>query len=108
MSRELAKEIIKSLGATRMPVTSISAQTGISVQILKRMIGRMRERGEIPPAPTRKLIAENGTLTLEFTGPKHAADEGFEISAVKKCLGGTRKTHAGFTWRYEVVNETTN
>ena len=103
MSRAMAKQMILEIGAARMPITAIASKCGMTQKEVNKIVQHMRNTGKLPRPPRRVLIAENDFETLSFSGPSHAEAEGFEISSVKRCISGERKTHAGYTWRYKVL-----
>ena len=95
--------MIRQAGAVKIDRVAISNACGVDIKLVNSLVYKMRRRGEIPPPAKRVLIAENGRITLRFNGLYHAVAEGFELSSMKRCLAGKRKTHAGYTWRYEVL-----
>jgi len=93
--------MIRQAGAARIDRVAIANACGVDIKRVNTLIYTMRRRGDIPPPPKRILIADGHSGRLEFKSLYHAEEEGFELSSIKRCLAGTRKTHAGYTWRYE-------
>ena len=96
-------DMIRQAGAVKIDRVAIANACGVDIKVVNSLVYTMRRRGEIPPPAKRVLIAENEHQILRFNGLHHAETEGFELSSMKRCIAGTRKTHAGYTWRYEVV-----
>lgn len=95
--------MIRQAGAAKIDRVGIAKACGVDIKRVNTLVYTMRKRGDIPPPPKRVLIAEGPAGCLKFDGLYHAEAEGFESSSMKRCIAGTRKTHAGYTWRYEVL-----
>ena len=95
--------MIRQAGSARIDRVAIANACGVDIKRVNTLVYTMRKRGDIPPPPKRVLVADGPSGCLKFNGLYHAEAEGFELSSIKRCLAGKRKTHAGFTWRYEVM-----
>ena len=100
--------MIRQAGAAKIDRVGIASKCGVDIKLVNSLVYNMRRKGEIPPPQKLVLVASCESFELRFNGLYHAEAEGFEVSSIKRCVAGKRKTHAGFTWRYEVKDEATN
>ena len=103
MTREEVANMIRKSGPVKIDRLGIASKCGVDIKLVNSLVYNMRRKGEIPPPQKRVLVASCENLEIRFNGLYHAVAEGFELSSIKRCLAGKRKTHAGYTWRYEVA-----